>query len=159
MSLNKECYMKSLKKDFSEIGYYCLFVVAVIICGCIGYLYREFIMGIATLIVDMIPSSVIITLVGFISLIVFEIVVCAGLSQSGAKEESVITLILGMYCLVIMMYIVMGMAYAMYVASNGISSLEISNCTNEVLIGFIIISIMNVIISPFTIGYVRCKGE
>jgi len=173
MLIGKQCYIRSLKRDFSEIISWAMFVIATIIGIYIGYVKRNEIVGIFGFVnsifqfIYTILYAILYTHISSSNLsLAIILIVMVGLYISIARDDKETAkrtscnmyILYGVLCIIasFMLMLVMVVCYGL---SVNIPMPERYAYLNEMLFGIVVLLIVNVVVTPFVLGYTRCKGE
>jgi len=158
MSINKQCFYKSVKKDYADHGWIAVIILSSIIGWYTGWVYSAQISSFIISILTRCPSSLYSVIISLIIMMVIIIDVLL-MSKERSKEEPVFNIISANEFSILSVYGICFILYIFYKNIANISINETNACMCELVISSLILTVVNVIISPIVLGYVRCKDE
>jgi hypothetical protein len=156
MVINKKCYIKSLKKDFSEIGRWAATAAIIIIAAVVGYL-----LGTSSLnfINEHGVSSATVAMIIELIVLAIMFVLVAMTDRSEAKHGTWKKYTLGVEAGICVATIVITLVYCGYGDIYQIPKTDRIFFLFELVAELVLVTIINVIGTPFMLAYARCNGE
>jgi hypothetical protein len=153
MSINKKCFYKSVVTDYKRISLWIVALFALGAGGYIGYLVRAPIIAF----LNTITGGTLFFMAG-VALLILATIEDTRCSPSSAIATDTLREIIAIECVLFIVYLIMFMIVAA-TAAHPASSAEQNAWIYDIGFSFVVISAINVIITPINLAYSRCKVD